>query len=111
VEDDLVTWGRVLRLETRGRMTGRTASATVGFVERPGGRLVVAATSPHANWALNLLADPACRVVMGDASWAAAARELSGAEHAAAVRDLILSYGTPSESLGRGPAFELAPTR
>jgi deazaflavin-dependent oxidoreductase (nitroreductase family) len=107
VEDDLVTWGRVLRIETRGRVTGRTARATVGFVERPDRTLVVAATSPGADWARNLLAEPACRVTIGDAAWAATARPLAGAEHAAAVRDLILRYGTPSEGLGAGPAFEL----
>ncbi len=107
MEDDLVAWGRVLRIETRGRVTGRTASATVGFVERPDGMLVVAAGSPGSNWALNLMADPACRVTIGDASWAAVARELEDAEHAAAVRDLILRYGTPAESLGTGPAFEI----
>jgi deazaflavin-dependent oxidoreductase (nitroreductase family) len=108
LEDDLVAWGRVVRIETRGRVTGRIARATVGFVERPDGTLAVAAGSPDAHWARNLLEDPACRVTMGDLSWAATARELHGAEHAAAVRDLILRYGTPAESLGAGPAFELA---
>jgi deazaflavin-dependent oxidoreductase (nitroreductase family) len=107
VEDDLVSWGRVLRIETRGRVTGRTARATLGFVERPDGTLVVAATSPGADWGSNLLADPACRVAIGDKAWAATARPLAGTEHAAAVRDLILRYGTPSEGLGAGPAFEL----
>ena len=29
------------------------------------------------------------------------------AEHAAAVRDLIVKYGQPAERLGAGPAFEL----
>ena len=48
MEDDLVAWGRTLRLETRGRVTGRTASAVVGFVERPDGTLLVAAGSPDA---------------------------------------------------------------
>ncbi|MEW6223135.1 MAG: nitroreductase family deazaflavin-dependent oxidoreductase [Chloroflexota bacterium] len=107
MEDDLVSWGRVLRIETRGRVTGRPASAAVGFVERPDGTLVVAAGSPGSDWARNLLADPACGVTIGDASWAAVARPLEGAEHAAAVRDLILRYGTPAEGLGAGPAFEL----
>jgi deazaflavin-dependent oxidoreductase (nitroreductase family) len=109
MEDDLVTWGRVLRLETFGRVTGQTAQAVVGFAERPGGAVVVAAGSPGADWGLNLLQDPACRVTTGERTWRAIARELEGAEHAAAVRDLILRYGTPAESLGAGPAFELAP--
>jgi deazaflavin-dependent oxidoreductase (nitroreductase family) len=107
VEDDLVAWGRVLRIETRGRVSGRTARAVVGFVERPGGTLVVAAGSPDAAWGRNLLADPACRVTIADAAFAAVARELESAEHAAAVRDLILKYGQPAEGLGAGPAFEL----
>jgi deazaflavin-dependent oxidoreductase (nitroreductase family) len=81
----------------------------VGFVERPGGAVAVAATSPDAAWALNLVAEPRCRVTIGDRSWAADARPLDGAEHAAAVRDLILRYGTPSEGLGSGPSFELTP--
>jgi len=107
VEEDLVRWGRVLRIETRGRVTGRPAWAVVGFVERSDGVVVVAAGSPDADWGLNLLADPACRVAIGDASFAAVARDLDAAEHAAAVRDLILKYGRPAEGLGAGPAFEL----
>ena len=71
------------------------------------GSIVVAAGSPDADWALNLLADPACRVTLGDASWAATATPLEGVEHADAVRSLILRYGTPAENLGAGPSFEL----
>jgi deazaflavin-dependent oxidoreductase (nitroreductase family) len=109
MDDDLVAWGRVCRIETRGRITGRPARAVVGFVGPREGPVVVAASSPDAGWALNLLADPACVVTIGDTTWAAVARELDGPAHAAAVRDLILTYGTPSESLGQGPAFELRP--
>lgn len=107
MDDDLVAWGRVLRIETRGRVTGRTARATVGFVDAPDGSLVVAAASPRADWALNLLADPHCRVTIGDTGRDALAAALEGPAHAAAVRDLILKYGTPAESLGAGPAFRL----
>lgn len=107
MEDDLVAWGRVLRLETIGRVTGRPARAVVGFVERDDGSLVVAAGSPGASWGLNLGRDPACRVTIADATWSATARPLHGPEHAAAVRDLILKYGTPAERLGAGPSFEL----
>jgi deazaflavin-dependent oxidoreductase (nitroreductase family) len=109
VEDDLVAWGRVARIETRGRVTGRRVSAVVGFVERPGGSILVAAGSPRADWALNLIADPACRTTIGGVRRAAVARILEGPEHAAAVRELILKYGTPAEGLGAGPAFELLP--
>jgi deazaflavin-dependent oxidoreductase (nitroreductase family) len=110
MEADLVSWGRMLRLETRGRISGRPAQAVVGFVERPDGLLVVSAGSPDANWARNLMDDPACRVTIGAASWPAVARLLGPGEHAVAVRDLILRYGTPSENLGGGPSFEIRRT-
>lgn len=109
MDDDLVAWGRVLRIETRGRVSGRTASATVGFVERPDGDFLVAAGSHHADWARNLLAEPRCRFTIAETTRAAVATLLEGADHAAAVRELILKYGTPAESLGAGPAFELHP--
>ena len=109
MEDDLVSWGRVLRLETRGRVTGRPAQAVVGFVEAPDGSLLVAAGDPGADWALNLFAEPSARVTIGERSFAVRARELSEAEAAIAVRELILRYGTPSERLGAGPAFALEP--
>ena len=107
MEDDLVAWGRVVRIETSGRVTGLPAAAVVGFVERDDGSLLVAAGSPNADWALNLLAAPGCRVTVGEASWACVAVPLAGADHAAAVRELILRYGTPSEGLGSGPSFAL----
>jgi deazaflavin-dependent oxidoreductase (nitroreductase family) len=109
MEDELVGWGRVVRIETTGRRSGRTIPVVVGFVEREGDAFVVAATSPDAAWARNLEADPRCRVTIGERSWTAEARPLEGREHAAAVRDLILRYGTPSEGLGSGPSFELVP--
>jgi deazaflavin-dependent oxidoreductase (nitroreductase family) len=110
VEAELVALGRVMRLETRGRTTGRPVRATVGFAERADGSYVISAGSPDAHWARNLLVDPACIVTIGDVTFAAVARELEGAEHAAAVRDLIIKYGTPSEGLGAGPSFAVAPT-
>jgi hypothetical protein len=79
-------------------------------VERDDGAVVIAAGSPNAAWGLNLLCDPACRVTVADASWTAVAHPLDGVEHAAAVRDLILKYGTPAEGLGAGPSFELRRT-
>jgi deazaflavin-dependent oxidoreductase (nitroreductase family) len=109
VDDDLVEDGKVIRLETVGRRTGQPVSVTVGFVERPDGSLVVAAGAPDADWALNLLAEPACRVTLRAATFAAVARELVGGERNRAIGDLILRYGTPSERLGSGPAFELQP--
>ncbi len=79
----------------------------MGYVERPDGVLVIAAGDPDADWALNLIEDPDCRITIGDLAWDGTARLLDPAEQAAAVRDLILRYGTPAERLGSGPAFEL----
>jgi hypothetical protein len=44
---------------------------------------------------------------IGEAPRGAVARPRAAGEHAQAVRDLILRYGTPAETLGAGPAFEL----
>jgi len=109
MEDELVAWGRVLRLETRGRVTGRTARTTVGFVDGPEGSVLVAAGDHDAHWVRNLLAYPLARVTIGERSFDVRARELSAPERVAAVRELILRYGTPAERLGSAPAFELVP--
>ena len=109
MEDDLVAWGRVVRIETTGRRSGRVIPVVVGYMERDDGAIVVAATSPDASWARNLLHEPRCRVTIGERSWVAHARPLEGREHGAAVRDLILRYGTPSVGLGSGPSFVLSP--
>ena len=103
----LAAWGKVARLQTRGRVTGRESVVTVGFAERPDGSLAVAAGSPDADWALNLLNEPRCEVLDGAAPGFYLARPLDRAELAVAVRELILKYGTPAERLGFGPAFVL----
>jgi deazaflavin-dependent oxidoreductase (nitroreductase family) len=108
VEDDLVRDGRVLRIETTGRRTGRSVTAVVGFVERGDGSLVVAA-GPGADWAENLLTEPAALVTLAGRTFAVHASTLDGPARAAVVRELILRYGTPAERLGSGPAFELRP--
>ena len=104
---DLVAWGKAIALTTRGRVTGRAVVAVVGFVEEPDGSLLVAAGGPSANWASNLLADPACEVRLGEAVSRRVAEELAGADRSRAVVELILRYGTPAETLGAGPAFRL----
>jgi hypothetical protein len=48
-------------------------------------------------------------VTVGDRSWDAVAEPLEQADAARTVTGLILKYGTPSEGLGRGPAFRLRP--
>ena len=109
VGDQLAAWGKVLRIGTRGRASGRPVWAAVGFVEEPDGSLLVAAGSPDADWARNLGADPRCRVESEDRALEAIAEPLDGEAANHAIRELILRYGTPAERLGRGPAFRLRP--
>ena len=84
-------------------------TVAVGYVEEPDGSLLVAAGSPDADWALNLEADGACGVSVGDRAWRALAEPVDGPDHGRAVRELILRYGTPAEHLGLGPVFRLRP--
>jgi deazaflavin-dependent oxidoreductase (nitroreductase family) len=109
MEDDLVASGRFVRIETLGRRSGQARSATVGFVEEPDGTILVAAGDGEADWALNLDADPACRITIGERTVDAVAEPLDAGDHAAAVRGLILRYGTPAEGLGHGPSYRLRP--
>jgi hypothetical protein len=60
---------------------------------------------------LNLFDDPEVGVEVGDRRFAALAEPLDAADHAWAIRGLILRYGTPAERLGRGPSFRLRPRR
>ena len=107
VAEQLAGWGKVVRLETRGRTSGRPVEVAVGYVEEPDGSLLVAAGSEDAAWARNLFAEPELRVTLGVEGWVAVAEPLEGAEASRAVRELILRYGTPAERLGRGPSFRL----
>ncbi len=106
IGEQLIGWGKVVRLETRGRSSGRPVEVAVGYVEEDGSLLVAAGTD-DADWGRNLLADPRCMVALGDERWPATAELLEAADAAHAVRELILRYGTPAERLGRGPAFRL----
>ncbi len=101
--------GRVAMLSTRGRISGRTARAAVGFVEESDGSLLVAAGSPSAQWARNLAAHPFLTAAWAARSARYRAEPLEGRAFAAAISALILRYGTPAERLGRGPAFRLHP--
>ena len=109
IGDEMVAWGRAARIESRGWRSGLVRRAVVGFVASTDGSVLVAAGSASTAWALNLLADPSCVVTIGDRSFPARAEPLDGAEHAAAVRDLVLRSGTPAEGLGHGPSFRLRP--
>ena len=106
---ELASWGWVAIIEARGRRSGRRISTPVGFISEPEGSLLVAASDDHTGWALNLLADPECRVTIGDHSGDYRAEPLDDAGRAATVTALILRYGTPAERLGAGPAFRLRP--
>ena len=49
-------------------------------------------------------------VEVGDRRFPAVAEPLDRADHARAIRELILRYGTPAERMGRGASFRLRPT-
>jgi deazaflavin-dependent oxidoreductase (nitroreductase family) len=105
--EQLADWGKVIRLETRGRTSGRPVEVALGYVDEPDGSVLVAAGADAA-WARNLDADPRCRMRLGDGAWVdAVAVPLESPDQARAVRELILKYGTPAERLGRGPAYRL----
>lgn len=108
--EQLAGWGKVLRLGTRGRTSGRPVQVAIGYVDEPDGSLLVAAGSADADWARNLEADSRCRVALGEEQWHAIAEPLAGPDAHRAVRELILRYGTPAERLGTGPAFRLRRT-
>jgi deazaflavin-dependent oxidoreductase (nitroreductase family) len=107
IGDQLAAWGKVAILETRGRVSGRTARAAVGFIEEADGSLLVAAGSDTTGWARNLESDPLCNVTIGDRSGAYSAATVEGPDRNLAIAELILRYGTPSEGLGHGPVFRL----
>jgi deazaflavin-dependent oxidoreductase (nitroreductase family) len=107
--EQLAAWGKVVLLETTGRVSGLPRRSAVGFVREPDGSLLVAAGSADAHWAANLLADPACHGTIGDERRAYGAEELDGPDRSRAIAELILKYGTPAERLGGGPAFRLRP--
>jgi deazaflavin-dependent oxidoreductase (nitroreductase family) len=111
MEEELVREGRVARLQLRGHRSGLPRPVTIGFVELADGSLVVAAQSATASWAQNLEAEPRATVTIGDRTFEVVADRLDDRDprRSAAIRELILRYGTPSEGLGNGPVFRLSP--
>ena len=110
IGEELAGWGKVVLIETIGRVTGTPASAAVGFVEEGDGSLLVAAGSDGADWALNLRADPSCRVTIRERVTPCVVTEVQDADRARALVQLVIKYGTPAEKLGHGPVFRLVPT-
>src|SRR5919112_409281 len=102
MDDELVTAGRDSPIPTYGRRSGEPREVTVGFVETTDGDILVAARQGAA-WAENLFDDPRCRVTIGARTWDALAEPLAGVDYARVVRESILRYGTPAETLGSGP--------
>jgi deazaflavin-dependent oxidoreductase (nitroreductase family) len=109
--EQLAGWGKVLRLETRGRVSGASQHVAVGFVAESDGSLLIAAGDPDADWARNLEADSQARAAIGKRTFDVRAEQLDGEEAARAVVALILKYGTSAERLGRGSAFRLRPVK
>ncbi len=113
MEAELVASGRFVWIETRGRRTGGPRAVTVGYVEDdadPPRTIRVAAGAPETAWARNLLADPGCRVRIGESdTFDAVAELLDPTDHARTIVAMILRYGTPAENLGHGPTFRLRP--
>jgi len=106
---ELADWGKVVIIETRGRVTGASVTAAVGYVQQDDDSLLVAASDDRTNWARNLSVDPRVRVTREGRSLAYRATVLEGDERNDAITALILTYGTPAERLGAGPAFRLDP--
>jgi deazaflavin-dependent oxidoreductase (nitroreductase family) len=109
IGEQLTSWGKVARLEVRGRTTGTPLSVAVGYLDQPDASILVAAGEPEADWALNLELDPRCRATIGDRTVDMVAERLEGLDASSTVVGLILKYGTTAERLGRGPVFRLRP--
>jgi deazaflavin-dependent oxidoreductase (nitroreductase family) len=111
MDDGLVSSGRYVRVTTRGGRSGLARSVTVGFVDDDGGPTgsILVASGVGSAWARNLMANPACVIETANGAIEAIAERLAGDDHAQAIRGLILRYGTPAESLGRGESFRLRP--
>lgn len=108
--EQLAGWGKVVRLDLRGRVSGAPMSVAVGYLEAADGSLLVAAGDPDADSARNLEANPRCRATIGERAFDVVGERLEGGEAAEVVVGLILKYGTSAERLGRGPVFRLRPT-
>lgn len=109
LEADLTAWGKTIVLETIGRTSGLPRRVTLGFIAEDSGAILIAASEDTSRWAGNLMAEPRCHVERDGSRALSNAALLSSEEGQSVVAQLILKYGTPSERLGRGPAFRVSP--
>ncbi len=86
---------RLLLLTTTGRRSGAARTMPMMF-HRSDGELVVIASNVgaarHPDWYLNLVADPRVTVEIGDESYPAVARPLTGADHDRLWAELVEAY-------------------
>ncbi len=86
---------RLLLLTTTGRRSGRPYTAPMMF-HRDGDRVLVIASNigapRHPDWYLNLTADPAVTVEIGDETYSATAEIVSGAERERIWAELVRRY-------------------
>lgn len=102
--------GRFVQIETLGRTSGLWRATPVGYADAEGGVLLVRAGHADAHWALNLLADPACRASLRGQTLSYRAEHLVGDARDAALRAIKDRYGRGMEDrAGAGPAFRLVP--
>jgi len=102
--------GRFVQIETLGRRSGRWRATPLAYVEGEDGTLVVRAGHMNADWALNLLANPACRASLRGETRAYRADHLLEEARDAALRAIKDRYGRGREDrAGAGPAFRLVP--
>lgn len=105
----LLRQGRVGRLTTIGRRTGRPRLAYVGIVPLDGGRYLIGAGGPGRSWAANLRANPTCTLETRDGSGRFRARLLAQDERAAAAAAMAARMGPMARRASWADIFELVP--
>jgi deazaflavin-dependent oxidoreductase (nitroreductase family) len=86
---------RLVLLTTTGRRSGRAVTTPLMFHHDAGRVLVIASNigaPAHPDWYLNLVADPAVTVEVGDETYAATATPLEGDERGAVWTMLKSAY-------------------
>ncbi len=101
--------GRMAMIETTGRRSGQPRRTPVGYVRNPDGTIWLGAGRVESQWPKNLLANPRCRVRIGDDEVPCEATELVAERRARAVAAIHAKYGGPALRVGTGPVFELRP--